>query len=76
VVICHLEVRMNKNEDSCKIFAFGKLHNLDKDQTLACFGKHYREDVLLQPGGSNHANIRNFMEHGWEGIKFEGEALR
>jgi len=63
------------NEGSCKIFAFGRLHNLDEQQTLACFGKYYREDVLGHPEGVDHANIRNFMLYGWAGIEFEGEAL-
>lgn len=63
------------NEGSCKIFAFAKLNRLDEKQTLACFGKYYREDVLDHPNNDDHANIRNFMQHGWEGIKFEGEAL-
>ena len=64
------------NEGSCKIFAFGQLNNLDKQQTLACFGDYYRNDVLKHPDNSDHANIRHFMEHGWEGIQFNGEALR
>ena len=63
------------NEGSCKIFAFGKLNNLSEKQTLACFGKYYREDVLGHPEDDNHANIRNFMLYGWEGIEFEDEAL-
>ena len=64
------------NEGSCKIFAFGKLHNLNARQTLACFGTYYREDVLGHPDHDDHANIRNFMAHGWKGIRFEGEALQ
>ncbi len=63
------------NEGSCKIFAFGRLHNLNEKQTLACFGKYYREDVLDHPDNDDHANIRTFILHGWEGIRFEGEAL-
>lgn len=63
------------NEGSCKIFAFAKLNALDEKQTLACFGKYYRDDVLGNPSGKDHANIRNFMHHGWDGIVFEGEAL-
>ena len=63
------------NEGSCKIFSFAKLHSLDKEQTLNCFGKYYREDVLQNPEGSDHGNIRNFMISGWQGIKFDGEAL-
>lgn len=64
------------NEGSCKIFAFAKLNHLDEKQTLACFGKYYREDVLRYPDNNDHANIRNFMQHGWQGIKFDGEALQ
>jgi hypothetical protein len=48
---------------------------LNEKQTLACFGKYYREDVLRHPENDDHANIRNFMLYGWEGIVFEGEAL-
>lgn len=64
-----------KNEGSCKIFAFAELHGLGERDTLALFGQYYREDVLNNPTGSDHANIRNFMKHGWKGIRFEGKAL-
>jgi hypothetical protein len=63
------------NEGSCKIFAFAKLHGLSKELTLACFGQYYREDVLLNPEGIDHGNIRNFIKKGWQGINFEGEVL-
>jgi hypothetical protein len=66
----------SSNEGSCKIFSFAKLNNLNARQTLACFGKYYREDVLGHPANDDHANIRNFIVHGWEGIRFEGEALQ
>jgi hypothetical protein len=64
-----------QNNGSCKIFSFARLHNLSKDKTLALFGEFYRNDVLRNPGGTDHQNIRNFMASGWEGISFEGEAL-
>ena len=64
-----------QNEGSCKLFAFAKLHNLSKEQTLLCFGEYYREDVLQHPDGEDHSNIRTFMIFGWEGIHFEGNAL-
>lgn len=63
------------NSGSCRLFAFAQLHNLDKSQTLACFGAYYRDDVLKHPHGSDHQNIRQFMSNGWQGIKFSGEAL-
>lgn len=63
------------NEGSCKIFAFAKLNNLSEKATLACFGHYYREDVLEHPKGSDHANIRNFMTTGWNGVQFDKPAL-
>jgi len=64
------------NEGSCKIFAFAQLNNLSEAQTLACFGKYYRKDVLQNPEGNDHANIRNFIQQGWSGIQFDGIALK
>ena len=63
-----------QNEGSCKIFAFAKDQQLDQQATLRCFGRFY-QDVLDTPQGSDHGNIRNFMQHGWDGIVFEGQAL-
>lgn len=65
----------NENNGSCKIFSFAKLNDLSKEGTLFLFGAFYRNDVLKNPGGNDHQNIRNFMEFGWDGILFEGEAL-
>ncbi|WP_425637662.1 HopJ type III effector protein [Algoriphagus yeomjeoni] len=64
-----------QNNGSCKIFFFAKLQNLTQEQTLALFGDYYRIDVLENPEGNDHQNIRNFMQSGWDGLKFEGEAL-
>lgn len=64
-----------ENNGSCKIFAFAKIHQLEKDQTLALFGSYYFDDVLKNPDGNDHQNIRNFMIFGWDGISFEGDAL-
>lgn len=63
-----------QNEGSCKIFAFAKDQGLDQDKTLRCFGRFY-QDVLNTPEGDDHANIRNFMQHGWGGIHFSAQAL-
>jgi hypothetical protein len=63
------------NEGSCKIFAFAQLNALSKEETLACFGRYYREDVLRNPESSDHANIRTFMRHGPEGVRFDNPAL-
>ncbi len=64
-----------QNEGSCKLFAFGQLMQLSPEQTLASFGRFYR-DVLATPEGDDHANIRNFMRHGWAGVSFAAPALR
>ena len=64
-----------ENNGSCKIFAFAKIHHLEKDQTLALFGSYYYDDALKNPNGNDHQNIRNFMTFGWDEISFEGEAL-
>ena len=63
------------NEGSCKIFYFAQLNNLNVQQTLACFGRYYSEDVLSNPTGNDHGNIRNFMKTGWQGIEFKSVAL-
>lgn len=65
----------NENNGSCKIFAFSLLHRLSKQQTLACFGHYYREDVLEHPSGDDHQNIRNFIKSGKDGIHFKSAAL-
>jgi hypothetical protein len=63
------------NEGSCKIFAFAKIHNLTEQQTLNLFGDYYRIDVLQDPNGTGHQNIRNFIKYGWAGISFKDQAL-
>lgn len=65
----------NQNNGSCKILALGQLNDLTVQQTLACFGRFYREDVLAQPKGDDHQNIRQFMIKGWGGVQFDGQPL-
>ncbi|MEE9310112.1 MAG: HopJ type III effector protein [Cocleimonas sp.] len=64
-----------ENSGSCKLFSFAKLQGLSEEQTLACFGIYYRDDVLQNPDADNHQNIRNFMKTGWAGVVFSGLAL-
>jgi len=64
-----------ENNGSCKIFSFAKLQNLSKEATLACFGSYYFQNILENPDGDDHQNIRNFMKTGWSGVYFEGKAL-
>jgi hypothetical protein len=67
---------VGQNSGSCKIFSFARLHNLTPEQTLACFGSYYRDDVLSHPENGDHQNIRNFMKTGWSGIEFDSEPLK
>ena len=64
-----------ENSGSCKVFSFARLHQLTEHQTLALFGEYYRDDVLKNPDLDDHQNIRQFMQHGFQGITFEKEAL-
>lgn len=59
-----------QNEGSCKILAFAFINNLTITETLNCFGNYYRDDVLDNPAGDDHQNIRQFILDGFEGIKF------
>ena len=71
-----LQNAAGQNSGSCKIFSFAKLQKLSAEKTLQCFGDYYRVDVLQNPQATDHQNIRNFIEFGWNGIDFEGSALR
>lgn len=69
----------SENNGSCKIFAFAKLNQLSKQNTLDCFGQFYHQDVLNNPKGSDHMNIRTFMlapeVTPFLGVTFTGEPL-
>jgi hypothetical protein len=65
----------SSNEGSCKIFYFAQLQKLSESETLHLFGAYYRDDVLTNPTGCDHGNIRNFILTGWSGIKFDSAAL-
>ncbi len=64
------------NEGSCKILAFGQLNGLSESQALDCFGLYYRDEVMNDPEGSSHGNIRAFMATGWSGVDFEQFPLK
>lgn len=70
-----LENAEGQNSGSCKLFAFAKAQGLSKDETLACFGQYYFDDVLKDPNGTGHQNIRNFMNTGFDGLSFKGNPL-
>jgi len=66
--------KAGENSGSCKLFSFAQLNSLNKEETLHCFGTYYT-DVLANPDGDDHQNIRNFMKTGWDGVSFEKTAL-
>lgn len=63
-----------ENQGSAKVFSFAQLNGLDQAQTLSLFAEHYTA-VLATPDAIDHQNIRQFMQNGWDGIQFEGQAL-
>ncbi len=65
-----------QNQGSCKLLSFAKLQQLSPELTLALFGHFYRDEVLGNPSGQDHQNIRQFMAHGWQGVSFDAEALQ
>lgn len=71
-----LKNETGQNSGSCKLFCFAQLHKLNQQQTLACFGAYYRQDVLQHPDNTDHQNIRNFINTGWHGIHFAAQPLR
>ena len=58
--------KQGENEGSAKLLSYAALAELDKDTTLKLWGQYYRE-VLADPKGDSHQNIRNFMKYGWDG---------
>lgn len=70
-----LENDVGENSGSCKVFAFAKAQSLTKEETLACFGAFYFDEVLNDPSGSGHQNIRNFMQYGFDRLSINGTAL-
>jgi len=64
-----------ENAGSCRVFALGRYCNLNESDTLRLFAQHYQQ-VLDEPAGDSHGNIRQFIGTGWSGIRFDGEPLR
>ena len=64
----------SENQGSAKVFSFAQLQGLNQAETLSLFAEHYAS-VLATPEATDHQNIRQFMQHGWDGVTFEGQAL-
>lgn len=61
--------KQGENEGSAKLLSYAALSQLDEQTTLKLWGQYYRE-VLKDPNGDSHQNIRNFMKTGWKGESF------
>eukprot|EP00793_Prasinoderma_coloniale_P000419 PRCOL_00005404-RA len=58
------------NSGSCKCFAFAKERGLSEAAALRLFCEHY-EQVLGDPDGDTHLNIRAFQANGHDSALFE-----
>lgn len=63
-----------ENQGSAKVLYFAQLNGLSAEQTLPLFAEHYQA-VLNTPDATDHQNIRQFMQHGWNGVTFDGAVL-
>ena len=66
---------MKKGKATTRCLPKKKAQSLTKEEALACFGAFYFEEVLNDPTGTGHQNIRNFMNHGFDGLAINGTAL-
>lgn len=64
-----------ENAGSCRLFGLGLYCSLNEADTLKLFAQHYQQ-VLNDPAGESHSNIRQFISTGWSGIRFEDTPLR
>ncbi|OEU20818.1 HopJ-domain-containing protein [Fragilariopsis cylindrus CCMP1102] len=62
--------KQGENVGSAKLLSYAAISDFDKETTLKLWGQYYRE-VLADPDGDSHQNIRNFMKTGWDGVPFE-----
>lgn len=68
------ENAIDQNQGSAKVFAFAKLNDYTENDTLKLFAEHYKA-VIETPNGTDHNNIRQFMQNGWNGVSFENDVL-
>ncbi|MES2605539.1 MAG: HopJ type III effector protein, partial [Pseudomonadota bacterium] len=66
---------IDQNQGSCRVLAMALMQDLTANQTLKCFGEHYR-DVLATPGADNHQNLRRLQADGLKDIQFDRQPLR
>ena len=68
------ENAIDQNQGSAKVLAFAKLNDYTENDTLKLFAEHYKA-VIKTPNGTDHNNIRQFIQNGWNGVSFENDVL-
>lgn len=68
------ENAIDQNQGSAKVLAFAKLNDYTENDTLKLFAEHYKA-VIETPNGTDHNNIRQFMQNGWNGVSFKNNVL-
>lgn len=63
-----------QNQGSCKILAMALDLELSREQALQCFAEHYRQ-VLAEPDGNEHGNIRALLQGGLTQVSFTHQPL-
>jgi hypothetical protein len=71
----NVESAAGQNEGSCKTLGLALLEGLSLEETLQCFGEHYRS-VLATPTSNDHSNIRALLDTGLAGVRFEQASLQ
>ncbi|WP_104384078.1 HopJ type III effector protein [Sphingobacterium sp. HMA12] len=70
----NLKNTATENQGSAKVLYFAKYQDLSVADTLFLFAEHY-QNVLDNPTGEGHQNIRQFMANGWNGVVFDADVL-
>jgi len=63
-----------ENEGSLAIFGFAKMHNLHNNQVFSMFCEA-GDEVLANPEGTDHPNIRAFIGDNFDGVRFPGGGI-
>lgn len=62
------------NMGSLAILGFARLHNLPLEKVLPIFGEAY-DEVMANPEGDDHKNIRALIKFGVESVVFDGQGI-
>ncbi|MDR1027138.1 MAG: HopJ type III effector protein [Rickettsiales bacterium] len=66
---------LDQNQGAGRVLAFAKERRLDEEAALQLFAEHY-QNVVDNPNGDNHKNIRLLAAHGLNQVHFANRPLR